>query len=104
MPRAINAEKRRETLKRQRHEDLRARIANGMTVAEIIKGEKQAEELLAEAEPNAARISALRLLLDSKYRRLAKVLPDLKAVELTGEGGEELVITVNLVPHGGLGD
>jgi len=35
-------------------------------------------------EPSNGRVGAIKALLDSKYKKLNKLLPDLKAVEMTG--------------------
>lgn len=86
-------------MREARAEDLRAKIADGNLVTDILKTE---EEVRAEAraeEPNNTRISAFRLLLDSKYRRLAKILPDLKAVEVSGPDGGAIDVVVNVIPH-----
>jgi len=55
-----------------------------------LKGIDNAEaELLTmiqdkEEKPCQARVGAIKVLLDSKYKKLNKLLPDLKAVEMTG--------------------
>lgn len=48
------------------------------------------EAITAEAD----RIPALRLRADIYTRLLAKCLPDLKAIEVSGDGGERRVIVV----------
>ena len=39
---------------------------------------------------SSENVAALRLKADLNFKRLAKVLPDLKAVELTGEDGDPI--------------
>lgn len=86
-------------MRRETQADLRDRIANGTIIGEIKAAERKVEELAQNEEPNKGRISAYRLLLDSKYRRLGKILPDLKAIEHSGPDGDQLEIKVRVVPH-----
>lgn len=92
---------RQGRLKRERDEDLRARIADGTTIGEIKALEGEVRDLsIGDREPSNGRIGAYRLLLDSKFRRLNKRLPDLKAVELTGESGGAVQFEVVIRPDG----
>jgi len=42
-----------------------------------------------QAAPNSATVAALGKILDSKWKRVAKTVPDLKAIELSGSVGSE---------------
>jgi len=60
------------------------------------------EQLLAfakgEGEPSNGRVGALKALLDSKWKRIDRVLPPLKAIEHSGEDGGTM--TIQLVRYG----
>ena len=73
---------------------------------ENLRKELQAREYLRQIENIAVilgeswetisseQTSALRLKADINFKRLAKVLPDLKAVEVSGPDGEPVVINI----------
>jgi len=46
----------------------------------------------ADDEPSATRVSAIRVLLDSKFKKLNKLLPDLKAVAMSGDMSGNMVV------------
>ena len=84
-----NRQRRRENLR----EELKAR--------EYLR---QLDEVAQEVTENwkslsSENVSALRLKADINFKRLAKVLPDVKAVELSGPNGEDIPLsgTVNFV-------
>lgn len=61
----------------------RARISAGQCLRVLARVE---EELQANWRTmDLAEIPALRLLVDIQFRKLAKVLPDLRALEVSGE-------------------
>ena len=77
-----NKQRRRENLR----EELKAR--------EYLR---QLDEVAGDVSENwrtlsSEQVSALRLKSDLNFKRLAKVLPDLKAIELSGDGGGPLEI------------
>lgn len=84
-----NKRKRQEALR----EELRAReyLRQIQDVADVI------DENWASIEAN--QINALKLKADLNFKRLAKCLPDLKSVELTGGSDEDapLSLTVTVV-------
>jgi hypothetical protein len=43
---------------------------------------------------SSEQVAALRLKSDVNFKRLAKVLPDLKAIELSGDGGKPIEIGI----------
>ena len=47
-----------------------------------------------EDELNATELQRLKLVIDTKLKLMNKYIPDLKAVEMTGEGGGELTVKV----------
>lgn len=91
--------KARDERAAERREDLRARIgaSNLLTSIEKVEDEvvaiSQGPKIAEGDDPEVAtktwmavspiKIQAAKVILDSKYKRLAKVLPDLKAVELS---------------------
>jgi len=61
-----------------------------ISFTKTLQGIDEAEQLLVamlekNGEPSNARVGAIKALLDSKYKKLNKLLPDLKAVEMSGE-------------------
>lgn len=73
---------------------------------EALREELQAREYLRQLQEvddslssnwrvlTSEQVAALRLRTDINFKRLAKVLPDLKAIELTGEDGGPLSVSV----------
>ena len=73
---------------------------------EALREELQAREYLRQIDQvntdvsenwqilSSEQISALRLKSDINFKRLAKVLPDLKAVEISGDGGGPVEIGI----------
>jgi hypothetical protein len=87
MPRAQPIDKVRALLKTQQ-DDARARIQVGRaveTVQKIMGG-----EIVGEPAMLNVRLAAAKTLLQ-------KTLPDLSSVEMTGEGGGPLTITINKI-------
>lgn len=83
--------KRVDSRNKQAKESMRDKISFTKTLASINEAEEVLISLIKqEEEPSNARIGAIRALLDSKWKKMNKQLPDLKAMELTGEDGEAL--------------
>lgn len=78
--RALNQDELREFLSKQKH------------IEHVIKicGELDNEAI----EMDAVTVNRKKTVIDTKLKLLNKYLPDLKAVEVTGEGGSELTIKV----------
>ena len=84
--------KRVDSRNKQAKESMRDKISFTKTLSSI----NEAEEVLIglikqEEEPSNARIGAIRALLDSKWKKMNKQLPDLKAIEVTGADGDQLI-------------
>lgn len=79
-----NKQRRREALR----EELKAR--------EYLRQIDQVNDDVTEHWRNLSseQVSALRLKSDLNFKRLAKVLPDIKAVEYSGDGGGPLEIGI----------
>lgn len=73
-----------------RQENLREQLATGGHLQHVI-------ELLGKVERNEEpeKLAAYKVVLDTKLKLINKFLPDLKAVELTGEGGNPLGEVLN---------
>ena len=77
-----------QPLLKSQQDDARTRIQVGRaieTVQKMLHG-----EIVVDPATMNARVAAARLLL-------SKALPDLSSVEMTGEGGGPLTITINKV-------
>jgi 6-pyruvoyl-tetrahydropterin synthase len=71
----------------------RENIQIGVCLAIIDKVDKK---LMAEHEQmDLATVPALKLLCDNQWRKLAKVLPDLKQVEHKGEVTSHVIVKFN---------
>lgn len=83
--------KRKTALKAEAQEVMREKLSYAKTLASIVSTENALQDMMtAEEEPSNARIGAARTLLDSKWKRINKILPDLKAIEMSGEVGVTL--------------
>lgn len=71
--------------KKVRQEALREQLSNGGHVQHVIDIAKKLNEQHLELE--SSQIQALRASADIKLKLIGKYLPDLKAMELTGEDG-----------------
>ncbi len=70
------------------HAAIRKRLQAGQYIRRL-------KEIAVKADSaEASQIPALRLKADIYCKLLSKCLPDLKAVEMTGEGGGPLAVTV----------
>jgi hypothetical protein len=78
---------------------MREKMNFSMSLKAISEAEVALAKLIeAEEDPSNGRVGAIKALLDSKWRRIDKILPQLKAVELAGEDGGELNISVKVTP------
>ena len=77
-----NRQMRRENLR----EELKAR--------EYLRQLEQVDEIVSEnwKTLGATEVAALRLKADINFKRLAKVLPDVKAIEMSGPDGEDVTV------------
>ena len=84
---------RREVLKAQTQEDYRQRLDLGKTIG-AINGIEQ--NLRDHANGREGKVlhdpQAMRWVLESKWKRLGKLMPDLKAVETSGSN--ELIVRI----------
>lgn len=67
----------------------REKIQAGALITRLQKNAQADVEIMTAGQIKSAEIL------------LRKVLPDLKAIELTGEGGGAVVFEVTISPHGG---
>ncbi len=58
-------------------------IAKGPVIAEDCDEEAKQEAIKLWLATSPVKLSASKILLDSQYKRLAKVVPDLKAIEIS---------------------
>jgi len=70
------------------HEAMRQKISFTKTLNDINENEVWLQEKKESGEKlDSTQISAMKILIDSKWRKLDKLLPALKAIEHTGKGG-----------------
>lgn len=75
--------------RRIRQEALREQLSNGKHVEHVDIAQKLSD---LDAEPlEAADVQRLKAAADIKMRLINKYLPDLKAVEVSGEDGDEAI-------------
>ena len=87
--------KRAKALIEESREAMRQRMSFGQTLSDIERAEDNLFEMIdAEIDPSSARVGAIKAILDSKWKRIDRLLPPLKAIELSGEEGKDLVIRV----------
>ncbi len=86
---------RNASVKHLTHEAMRDKISFTKTLTLIEGVEGTLREMVAEQgkEPSTARVGALRALNESYWRRIDKILPSLKAVEVTGGGRLHVSVT-----------
>jgi len=93
--------KRKDALKAEAHEVMRDKMGFASALNAISQCEKKLTEMAeADKEPSNGRIGALRTVLDSKWKRIDKILPSLQStkIEGSGENGELIAeITVRAV-------
>jgi len=84
--------KRTGKIKAAHKEAMREKMSFTKTLKSIDEAEDSIAALAkAEDEPSNARIGAYKALLDSKWKKMDRLLPALKAIEHTGVDGEKLV-------------
>jgi len=71
----------------------RDRIDAGRCLARLAKIEDELEANWRTMD--LGEVPALKLLADIQFRKLAKVLPDLKAVELSGQVSHDVIVKFN---------
>jgi len=82
---ASKRSKRSDHVLATKKESMREKISFGITIKTIEEIEVSLKCLAeGEADPSTARIGAYKALLDSKWRKIDKLLPSMKAVELSG--------------------
>ena len=80
-------------MKAEAREVMREKIDFGQALTDIGKMENTLAELIkGETEISNARIGAIRKFLDSKWKRIDRVLPPLKALEISGDNGGALIV------------
>ena len=80
-------------MKAEAREVMREKIDFGQALTDIGKMENTLAELIkGETEISNARIGAIRTFLDSKWKRIDRVLPPLKALEISGDNGGALIV------------
>lgn len=85
---ATRNQSRAKRIKQVQQEEIRKRI-NAVRCLNTL------ERVAGEAETaDSAQMPGLKLVADIQFRLLNKVLPDLKAVEHSGEGGGPLTVQI----------
>ena len=77
----------------ERQEALREMLSKKCTVEQVIEISNKIAELGGELD--ALAVTRLKAAADLKMKLISKYLPDVKAVEISGEGGGDLQITVS---------
>jgi len=80
--------------RRERQETLREALAKAKHhehVVEILDELRDSEQVLT-----TEMVARLKIVIDTKIKLISKYLPDLKAVEHTGEAGEDLTVQLTL--------
>lgn len=75
-----------------RQEALREQLASQGHVQHVIELLGQIGNL--DNELDALQLNRLKTVVDTKLALIKKYCPDLKAVEYTGDGGDELIVKV----------
>jgi hypothetical protein len=81
--------------RRIRQDALREQLANQGHVQHVIDITDKLSEL--DNELDSGKVQRLKAAADIKLKLINKYLPDLKATEITGEGGEPLRIIATAV-------
>jgi len=85
------AAKRAEQNKKIRREALREELQSREYIRQVHR--------ILDTDDESLNVPAAKLKLDGYFKLLAKTLPDVKSVELTGEDGEKLIPPAILVKH-----
>jgi len=79
-------EKRKKSRDAHSKEVMRDKISYTKTLKSIDEAEDTLKVFVTqEAEPSTARIAAMKALMDSKWKKMDRLLPVLKAIEYTGD-------------------
>lgn len=82
MPRKVGKKIAKSIRKEQRQEELREKLKGDYYIRQI---DKCVEEILsADYVIPSDELQARKLVIETNFKRLAKILPDLKAVEMSG--------------------
>ena len=90
---AASGNSRAQENRKIRQDALREQLANKGLVQHVLEISDKLSNL--DEELDALEIQRLKAAADIKKGLISKYLPDLKAVELTGEGGNELIIKLS---------
>lgn len=89
----MGVSRRKVETQRLTHEAMREKISFAHTLNDIIDAEAKLRIWSEQEEPPSnGHIGAIRTLLDSKWKKLNKLLPDLKAVEHSGADGGAIAV------------
>jgi len=77
-----------------RQEALREWLSEKCTAQHLVDNILKIEKLDSYSDDFANKLAKLKTANDQRIKILSKYLPDLKAVEVTGEGGGNLTINV----------
>ena len=80
--------KRADLIKKEQQEAIRQKIQAQQCLNQI----ERAEAMLLDENRDSNSIQAAKALADIQFKKLTKVLPDLKSIEHTGDGGGPLTI------------
>ena len=75
-----------------RQEQLRTYLSEKCRLEHVIDNIIKMEKQGASMEPN--ELTAIKYATDARLKLINKYLPELKATEMTGEGGDALVVSV----------
>ena len=81
--------------RRQRQEQLREQLSQGGHVQHVVEIAEKLQELGGEL--STTDVQRLKAAADIKLKLISKYIPDLKATELTGEGGEPINAIASVV-------
>ncbi len=85
--------KRKASRDNQAKQDMRDKISFTKTMKSIDEAEKVLLDMVkSDEEISNGKVGALKALLDSKWKKINKRLPDLKAIEHSGPDGEGIPV------------
>lgn len=87
--------------RRIRQDALREQLSQGKHVEHVIEIARKIADETIDIDPTM--VQRLKIAADIKCKLIAKYLPDLKAVEITGEDGEpvNMVQTIRIIAENG---
>jgi hypothetical protein len=80
--------------RRERQDAIREGIRNSRALEHLVELEDTLRLLMESDATTGAQVAAARALMDSYWRRINKILPDLRAIELTGADGGAVQLSV----------